>query len=353
MKMKRFLIHTGSGIGDMAQKLPMARAIKEEYPDAQIDFLMKGSDSSWRVNNNIIECQHYVRNLYWYNVRNKIHCAKLLFQLMLNHYDIGFVRDAGMIVDNSAPSFWICRIMRWCGCKKIIGLNEHEVDVYVNIPERTHFIERDRLTLNAVGIDRELNPVTIDISLTDRSILASLKTHFGTRKIIALSVGTNSYDWIKDGKRIKYDVKSWSYDKWLVLAEELVKHGHDVILLGGRKEADELAERDIKIPDSEHILNFIGKTTLKQSLALLSVCSLAVGAEGGMMHCASGLGVRTLTIMGGSDYKQWTPAGGEIVNLYYDCAPCFTTSRAADCEYHKCLENISAEMVLNKILSMS
>ena len=343
------LIHTGSGIGDMVQKLPMARAIKEEYPDANIDFLMKGSDSSWRVNNSIIECQRYVRNLYWYNVANKFHCAKLLFQLMFNRYDIGFVRDAGMMVDNSARSYWICRIMRLSGCKKIVGLTQQGVDVFVDVPERTHYLERDRLTLNAIGIHREMNANTIDISLTDKSILASLHT---SRKIIALSVGTNSYDWIKNGRKIKYDVKSWPYNKWMSLAKELDASGYAVILLGGRKELNELAERNINIPESEHIMNFIGRTSLKQSLALLSICSLVTGAEGGMMHCAAGLGIKTLTIIGGSDYKQWTPAGGEIVNLYYDCAPCFATPEAADCEYHKCLENISVEMVLEKILSL-
>ena len=342
----KVLIHTGSGIGDMAQKLPMARALKEEYPDAQIDFLMKGTGSSWNVNKNIIECQRYVRNLYWYNVANKIHCAKLLFQLMLNHYDIGFVRDAGIMVDNSAPSYWICRIMRWSGCKKIVGLMPRGVDVFVELPERTHYLERDRLTLKAIGIDREMNANTIDISLTDRSILSSVQT---SRKIIALSVGTNSYEWTKDGRTVIYDVKSWAYDKWLSLAPELVRHGHEVILLGGRKELNEMHERNINIPESEHIMNFIGRTSLKQSLALLSASTLVVGSEGGMMHCAAAMGIKTLTLMGGSDYLQWRPAGGEIINLNYDCAPCFATSRASECDYHKCLENISVEMVLEKI----
>ena len=350
MKMKRFLIHTGSGIGDMAQKLPMARALKEEYPDAQIDFLMKGWSLSWQVNNNIIECQHYVRNLYWYNGENKIHCAKLLFRLMLNHYDYAFVRDAGMLANKAAPSLWGFRIMHWSGCRNVVGFFREHVDTYVEVPDRAHYLERDRLTLKAIGINRELKAETIDASLTDKSILAGLDL---SRKIIALSVGANKYSVIHNGTRIRYDVKSWAYDKWIMLAGELVKHGHDVILLGGRKESDELKELNINIPESEHIMNFIGRTTLKQSLALLSVCSLVAGAEGGMMHCAAGLGKRTLTVFGGSDYLQWRPANGEIVNLYYDCAPCFGTLRAAECKYHKCLENISVEMVLNKILSMS
>ncbi len=126
-----------------------------------------------------------------------------------------------------------------------------------------------------------------------------------------------------------------------------------MILLGGPKEARELKERGIELPDSEHIHDFIGKTTIKQSLALLSISSLVAGSEGGMMHCAAGLGVKTLTVFGGSDHLQWRPANGDIIRLNLECSPCFASRRAAECKYHRCLDEISVEMVLNKILSMN
>ena len=347
--LRNFLINSGMGIGDIVQKLPMARALKEAYPNANIDFITASSKSVWKVNRAILECQHYVRNLYWYDFREKFHDLMLLLKLRMNNYDYAFVRDVDFARVNANPSRWIFRIMRLGGCRKLIGFVKDYVDVYVDMPDTTHYLERDRLTLKAIGIDREFNMHTIDASLTDQSITASLNT---SRKIISISAGTNIYAWTENGKTTKYDVKSWSYDKWMKLSEQLIEHGYSVVLLGGPKEAGELQEQCVRIPESEHIMNFIGKTTLKQSLALLSVSSLVVGAEGGMMHCASGLGVRTLTIMGGSDYRLWTPAGGETVNLNLECSPCFATKRAAECKYHKCLEGISPEMVLERILSM-
>ena len=345
-----FLINAGPGIGDMLQKLPMARALKEEYPDSNVDFITTGSESSWKTNMQIIECQHYVRHLCWYSSSEKLHDLKLLLCLRMNHYDYGFVRDGGMTLDNAVPSFWIFRIMRWGGCKKLVGFMKDYVDVYADIPDRTHYLERDRLTLKAIGISRTMKADNIDASLTDQSIFASLHAE---RKIIALSVGTNSYKWTENGKTVTYDVKSWAYDKWMRLAIELVSSGYDVVLMGGRKEADEIHESGISTPESEHIMNFIGKTTIKQSLALLSRSSLVAGAEGGMMHCAAGMGRRTLTIFGGSDYKQWTPVNGDTVNLNLECSPCYSTRRAAGCKYHRCLEDISVDMVLGKILNMN
>lgn len=79
----------------------------------------------------------------------------------------------------------------------------------------------------------------------------------------------------ENGRTIWYDVKSWAYDKWR-----------------------ELEEKNIFMPEEERIFNFIGQTTVRQSLTILSTCSLAAGAE---LHCASGLGVKTLTVFGGPD----------------------------------------------------
>ena len=345
------LICTGPGIGDMAQKLPMASAIKAQYPDANIDFFMNGFQKNWDINIPLLQCQPYVRNLYWYNVKHPFHCAKFLLQLRMNHYDLGFDRDGGINNRGRGPSFWIYRIMRWAGVKKIVGYLRDYVDIFADVPERTHFLERDRLTLNAAGITAPMTIKTIDESKLDFSFPGCEKLR-ESRKIIGLSVGTNSYPWTLGGKTIMYDVKSWPYEKWRELAGMLAEKNIDVVILGGKKEMNELAGKNITFPENEHIHNLIGQTTLKQSLAVLSLCSLAVGAEGGMMHCASGLGVKTLTVFGGSDYKIWTPAGGDIVSLNLPCSPCFSTQRAAECKYHRCLEEISTDTVFRRIMEL-
>lgn len=347
------LINVGPGIGDILQKLPMASAVKAQYPDANIDFLMWANDpQNVKLNEQILECQNYVRNLYWYNVEYKLQCVKLLFQLRRNHYDFGFVRDGGLLqVKGFKPSFWIFRIVRWGGAKKVVGYMKDYVDIFADVPETAHFIERDRITLDAAGFTAPMTMKTIDESKLDFSFENCDRLRESER-VIALSVGTNSYIWTDNGITTVYDVKSWAYEKWVELSLMLAEKNIDVVLLGGNKEKRELEEKKISFPENNHIFNFIGRTNIKQSLAILSLCSFAVGAEGGMMHCASGLGVKTLTVFGGSDYRRWTPAGGDIVNLYLDCAPCFATKRGVYCKYHKCLEGIDVDMVFKRIMEL-
>ena len=346
-----FLIHTGPGIGDILQKLPMASAIKEQYPDSNIDFIICGSPKNYEIDMQILECQKYVRNLYWYRFDYKFQCAKVLLQLRKNHYDFGFVKDGGMMTVSAKPSFWIFRIMRWGGVKKIVGFIRDYVDIYADVPEFANFIERDRLTLNAAGINAPMKLKTIDESKADFNFENCEKLR--GKKIIAFSVGTNPCPWKNDdGTTIMYDVKSWSYKKWRELALRLAEKNIDVALIGGKQEQKAMSEKNITIPENPHIFNFVGKTSIKQSLALLSLCSLVVGSEGGMIHCASGLGIKTLIIFGGTDYRIWTPPQGEYISLNLDCSPCYTTKRAAECKYHRCLEEIDVETVFNRIVNM-
>jgi ADP-heptose:LPS heptosyltransferase len=345
-----FLIQSGIGIGDTIQLLPMAKNIKKAFPDAKVDFIFAGNEKSYAINKQIIALQSYVNNIYWYSKHTIFHDLRLLLELRKNKYDIGFLR-----VENTtgSRSLWQYRIMRWCNCKEIIGCDYEKVDKEVKIPPNTHYLKRDALMLKAAGISAVNDVKTIDVSKLDHSWFKKIGIS-SDRQIISLSMGTNSVKWTENGKTSYFDVKSWPYDKWIELALRLSDLGYAVFLIGGPKEKIELQQKKISIPEKRNIYNFIGSTTIQQSLTLLNYSVLAVGAEGGMMHCASALGIPTLTIFGGSNPKCYNPGGenSEIISLNLECSPCFLTPRMVQCNNHKCLNDISVEIVLDKIKSI-
>lgn len=345
--MHKYIIHTGPGIGDMMQFFSMARAIKKQNPDARVDFLMRGCKSFYKIDSELFECQDYADNLYWYASNAIIHNIKLIFQLVFNCYDYGFVR-IGKITGST--SLWPYYIMRYSGCKTIVGYGTNKLDIVIPIPERTHYLKRNAMMLNAIGIKPYLNAKSLNVTKLDNTFVNSLPIN-KKKKIIALSVGTNSMIWKENGKVIVYDVKSWEYIRWIELAEKLVKAGFFVIIMGGPKEREEIKNKNVVLPSSSNIINLIGETTIKQSLAVLSRCHLVVGAEGGMMHSASALGIQTLTIIGGSDYKCWNPGGEDspIVRIECDNYPCFGTRKAIECKKHFCLSKITVNNVFSHI----
>lgn len=345
--MKKYLIHTGPGIGDMMHAFSMARAIKEQEKDARVDFLMRGTKNYFSIDSVLLQCQDYADHLYWYAMNEIWHDIVLLLSLILNRYDYGFVFLSNV---TGYKSFWIYRIMRIAGCKKIVGSGSEKLDINLDIPFQMHYLKRNAAVLEAVEIKPRHNAISLNKEKLDNRYVETLSLPTD-KKIIALSVGTNPMKWVENGRCIMYDVKSWAFERWAKLAQRLSDKNLFVIFIGGPKEKKEMEEKGIILPESPNILNLVGVTNLKQSLATISRCDLIVGAEGGMMHSASALGIPTLTIIGGSDHKRWNPGGenSPIVKIDCKCAPCYSTREAAFCKKHTCLTEISVDMVYNKV----
>lgn len=346
--MKKYLIHVGPGIGDIMQALPMARDIKTQEPDSRVDFIMRGTPNAYRIDSQILKCQRFADNLYWYSLNTILHDIYLLFQLLSVHrYDIGIVRVGSV---TGSRSLWLYRIMRVIGCRKIIGSGYDKVDVFVDAKD-LHYLEFHGELLKAAGITPNLNSITLNLNSFKCSIFDKLSLH-SEKPIIGLSVGTNPCKWVEDGTTFYYDVKSWQLSNWMELAEKIAKKGFVVFLFGGTKEKEDIERQNIVIPQNDNIYVFIGKTNIIESLSLVGRCNLMVGSEGGLMHSAAAFGVKTLTIFGGTDPKKWNPGGSDnsIVYMNYSCSPCFITSRAAHCPNHKCLNDITVSMVEEKIL---
>lgn len=346
----KYLIHVGPGIGDMMQFFSMARDIKEQDPNSRVDFIMRGNPLSFMINNQLMECQDYADHLYWYSINAPLHLIKLVCQLLfVGKYDYGIVHIKNI---SGKKSLWLYRIMRFLRCKRIIGSGYKKLDIVVS-DDNMHYLEYHASLLNAVGIKGNINPISIKIEKLNSRIVETLDIPLNA-KVVGISIGTNIMKWKTNGLVYSYDVKSWPYDRWIQLAERLSKKGIVVFVMGGRKEYNEINELRIKITENTNLINFIGKTSIKESLALVGRCDLMVGSEGGMMHCAAALGIKTLTIFGGTDPKKWNPGGpnGNIVFMNYNCGPCFITNKAIECKEHKCLIDITIDMVENRILNL-
>ena len=237
--------------------------------------------------------------------------------------------------------------MSFIKCKRIIGNTNISVDGYIEIPQRVHYMQKNRLIAEKLGIafcDNALNINKSKLPKVDNFVKKNIQ-------LICLSIGTNPISWSENGVTKVYDVKSWSYEKWFDLCKKIIAEGKGVVLLGGVKELKEIEEANIQIPNSEYCYNFIGKTNIAESLALIDKCSVVVGSEGGMIHCASSLGKKVITIFGGSDYKQWNPVGPNnvVIALEFECYPCFGTRKGAMCKNHKCLEDITIDLIMEHI----
>jgi len=137
-----------------------------------------------------------------------------------------------------------------------------------------------------------------------------------------------------------WDLKRWPQDRFTLLVERLMRQPRvKVVLPGAARDAPMI--RKITAPLTHKPANFVGRTNLKQLLALLQRADVVVTADSGPMHMASGVGTDVVGIFGPTRPEITGPrGGGRAAILQYDVG----CNREA-CYHIKCPDNICMKAV--------
>ncbi len=345
-----FIFYVGPGIGDIVMMLEVAKVIKNKYSDSNIDCFMNQPSGYNRhsVTNNIMNYQHVFRKLYYYSSKEILHDIELIRELRSNNYEKGYVFQYGHTKKVSKiPAL----IMNLSGCKSVgfnykgnFCLKKYEYDSKKTIVERClRVMEMEGYPINNIGevLDRhEFEKESLRYSWDKK------------RKAVGLCIGSGLIGLKIKGKNYTSSAKNWILDNWINLANSLIQKGFVVILLGSESEFRLLQESNCKI--DERIINAVSKCSLGESIKLLDELDMVVGGDTGLMHIAAALGKKTLSLFGCTSPKDYLPFGSQSHYIFknYDCSPCIGKEASIYCENRKCMENISMQEVLVKILEL-
>lgn len=146
--------------------------------------------------------------------------------------------------------------------------------------------------------------------------------------------------------------KQWPVDYYSLLAKKLVQLGYRVWVFGSIAEqaiGDAIAQSSTDSPSNDlndGVINLCGKTSLIDTVDLLSVVKKAVTNDSGLMHVAAAVGCDLVAIYGSSS-PQYTPPLTHHKNIVYKglaCSPCF--KRDCPLGHTNCLNDISVDHVL-------
>lgn len=99
-------------------------------------------------------------------------------------------------------------------------------------------------------------------------------------------------------------VKRWRTEGFIWVAQQLQReYGFQIVLLGASTEQD-VAEQ-VASAFKEGALNMVGRTTLREALALLREVDLLIGNDTGMMHAAVAFGTPTVAVFAPHKYARW------------------------------------------------
>lgn len=159
----------------------------------------------------------------------------------------------------------------------------------------------------------------LDYFITDKEVEWAKWAVGNSKSIIALTMTAHAHN-----RMLKRD-----FIRKLVSA--LLQKGYKIVLVDKRKEAGW---------QQDGVLNFCGKTNIRQAAALLYAAGVVICPDTGIFHIASALDKKILAYFGAVDYKKrMTHDKVKVLVKGVDCYPC----DAYGCALPRCLWELKVE----------
>jgi ADP-heptose:LPS heptosyltransferase len=148
--------------------------------------------------------------------------------------------------------------------------------------------------------------------------------------------------------------RRWGINKFVELTEGLINEGIGIVIIGGNEDVDDSGKLE-EIGNGDFTINYVGKTSLIETAAIISQLDLFVSSDTGLMHIAYGVGTPTVSLFGAGIQKKWAPIGDNNIalNKHLACSPCTEFGYTPRCPYDvRCLSDISVEEVKGAVLEL-
>ena len=144
--------------------------------------------------------------------------------------------------------------------------------------------------------------------------------------------------------------KLWPFERWAVLARDLLRAGVDVTVFGAPSERAQLENVFSEIVDQILIVT----DPLPAMTRAVEATDVAVGLDSFFVHHAASVGTRSIMLMAGNHPAIWAPPNASVLSGSGGCVyyPCYNKPKCfgSDAEF-ACIKSISVESVLDAVRS--
>lgn len=331
--MKKILIVRLSSFGDILLATPVAEALRENYPSAEISWITESRFTDLLHNN-----PHLDRVIGYdkQGVDSGLSGMRRLGRrLKAEAFDL--------IVDlqHKLRSVALARLAKG---KRILSFRKRSArdffaEFLLRLPPRpdSHAVDRYLGALSLFGIKGEGNSYGLTYSIPETAVLQverllSEKALDRGRRMVALCPGA------------AHGTKRWPQEQFAKLAQLLSDEGRLPVILGGPP--DRAIIDTIGTGKGQSCLSLVGEIPVMA--AALARCEVAVCCDSGPLHLASAVGTKVVGIYGPTSPIRWGPWGVEhrIVKRKLPCAPC-SNHGGPKCPkgHHACMQDISVQEI--------
>lgn len=317
-------------IGDLIFSLPLLKALRDAFPEAEIHSVVKPYLEE------LLSCSSYADEILL-RTGGTAEKLKLLRKIKNNRYDL---------VISLSRSHECLAITALSGARVKAGFPHVLWRPWFNFTES---IEGHNCWYNNSKILKQL-----DIPVEKNDYVGLLQANadvsdFDLPKRFAI---------ISPGSSKRRQAKAWEPEKFADLMLALYKRYDLISVLVGSKDNERLNRfilKNIEEKSANHpidVVDLTGKIGLKKLTAVLKQARLFVGIDSGVMHMASSVDIPVVGIFGPTDPEFVGPQNRKSVvvkNQTLDCLPCYLK----DCDHKNCMVLLSTDNVLSACETLS
>lgn len=344
----KILIELMHGIGDTVCSLPMLKLLRESFPNSEITVLVK-----FAVARDILYASHIAidqvicMDIY----KDPLKSIHLLREMRMKKFDYGIsscitpIKKAQLFMKAIRP-------------KHIIGL-QNRGQCFDTLDDQYHFVDANFLAISDLCTipEQKVYPQIFPDEEKRAKLRERLDINVSQEKLVGICIGDADYSlknrYLRTGKVY---TRSWGIDNMVNLIQLLLKQKNiKVALIGGKVEKRLLPTlQEHQLLNNQRVIDFVGKTTIDESIALASLCSVMFGVDTGMQHIAAAVGTPTVSVFGPTNPRTHG-AYAENANFVINSDVCgyqycYGTRFYVNCPYERrCLRSISPERIYDVI----
>jgi heptosyltransferase-2 len=333
--LEKVLIIRLSSIGDILLSTPFVRQVRQKFPEAQIDFVIKD------VYKDLIKHNPHIDNIYTIKLEDRNSDLSEMKQVLEKQsYHVVFdlhnnIRSNYLKRNINAGT---TRSIRKDKLKQslLVWFKINKYDKEISIPERYLSVARDF----GVVDDRKGLELFWDNAIIELAEKKAISNGFDLNSsFFALAPGAGFF------------TKRWPIKKFEQLIEIIRERENASIVIFGGAEDKKIGSELTKM---KNVIDFCGKLSLLESAYLISKGKVIISNDSGLMHMATAVQTPVLAIFGSTvrelGFFPYRSKSRITENSEISCRPCSHIGRHKCPKNHfKCMEDISSEKVYKEL----